>query len=283
MLTQVRAGDYTIRGISVGGIYTSLQVRELDVVLDIGLAPRSFAGTKALFLTHGHADHTGALTTLVGARMLTCGNRKLKIYLPAPIADTVRSILDLVSTLQRKEVNAELIPMEPGDEAGLHSDLHVRAFRTYHSVVSLGYMFFRRVNKLKPAFSGLDGQEIHRRKEAGEALFDAADHMELAYATDTLPKILDAEPALFDVKTLILECTFLDANKPADKAHASCHIHLDDLLPLADRFNNQALVLMHFSQTYRPDEVREILSRRCPAALLRRLVVFAPDRRAWPG
>ncbi len=283
MLTQVRAGDYTIRGISLGGIYTSLQVRELDVVLDIGLAPRSFAGTKALFLSHGHADHSGALATMIGTRMLTCGNRKLKIYLPAPIADTVRSILDQVSTLQRLEVNAELVPMEPGDEAGLHSDLYVRAFLTYHPVASLGYMFFRRVNKLKPEFSGLDGQEIRQRKEAGETLFDAADHLELAYATDTLPKILDAEPALFDVKTLILECTFLDASKSPEKAHASCHIHLDDLLAVADRFNNEALVLMHFSQSYRPNEVRAILERRCPEALRRRLVVFAPDRRAWPG
>ena len=37
---------YTVRGVSVGGIYTSLSVRELDVVLDVGLAPRSFAGAR---------------------------------------------------------------------------------------------------------------------------------------------------------------------------------------------------------------------------------------------
>jgi ribonuclease Z len=283
MLTRVRAGGYTIRGVSVGGIYTSLQVRELDLVLDIGLAPRSFAGTKALFLSHGHADHSGALATMIGQRMLTCRNKLLKIYLPAQIADTVRQQLDLISTLQNFEVNVQLHPMEPGDEASLHSDLHVRAFRTFHPVPSLGYLFFRRVHKLRGEFIGMDGQQIKQLRQQGADISDTADHLELAYATDTLPKVLETEPDLLAVKTLILECTFLDASRPPEKAHASCHIHLDDLLPYADRFANEALVLMHFSQGYRPNDVRAILRARCPPAMLDRLVIFAPDRRVWPG
>src|SRR5687767_13688372 len=36
MLTTVTAGPYTITGVSVGGVYTSLLVRELDVILDAG-------------------------------------------------------------------------------------------------------------------------------------------------------------------------------------------------------------------------------------------------------
>jgi len=283
MLTQIRAGDHTLRGVSVGGIYTSLQVKELDVVLDVGMAPRSFAGTRALFLSHGHADHSGALTTLIGTRMLTCGNRKLEIYLPAEIVDTMRTALGVVDALQRYPADVELIPMSPGDEHPLHSDLRVRAFRTYHPVPSLGYLFFRRVHKLRPEYVGLDGQEIRRRREQGEQLTEAVDNLELAYVTDTLPKVLDDVPELFDVKTLILECTFLDERKNAELAHISCHIHLDDLLPYADRFRNEALVLMHFSQIYRPDEVRSLLAERCPPGMRERVVAFAPDKRHWPG
>jgi ribonuclease Z len=283
MLTEVRAGPYTIRGISVGGIYTALHVRELDVLLDVGLAPRSFAGARAVFLSHGHADHSGALATLLGTRMLTCGNRRLRIFLPAGTAPPIQRVLDAVSDLQRTPVNVELVPMEPGDQVVLHGDVHVRAVRTYHPVPSLAYVFLRRVNKLRREYMGLDGREIRRRRLAGEALFDPVEHLELAYVTDTLPRVLEAEPALFDVKTLILECTFIDERKSAELAHQSCHIHLDDLRPLAERFNNQAVVLMHFSQIYSPHEIAGLLDQRCPRTLRERVVVFAPDSSHWPG
>jgi ribonuclease Z len=283
VLTRVRAGPFHIRGVSVGGIYTSLHVQELDVLLDVGLAARSAAAVSSLFLSHGHADHCGALTTLLGARMLTAGNRRLRLYLPAAIAGDIGDVLAVVSRLQRHEVNVELIPMEHGDEVALGGDLHVRAFRTFHPVPSLGYLFVRRVLKLKREHAGMPGDEIKRRRAAGEALFEQVEHAELAYATDTLARVLDTEPRLFAAKTLILECTFLDQRKSVADAHASCHVHLDDLLPHADRFANEAIVLMHFSQIYRPTEVVEVLDERCPPSLRERIVPFVPDRPHWPG
>ena len=69
MLTEVSAGPYTVRGISVGGVYTSLQVPELGVVLDAGVPIRSFAGTDRIFLSHGHSDHIDAVDQELGARI----------------------------------------------------------------------------------------------------------------------------------------------------------------------------------------------------------------------
>jgi ribonuclease Z len=283
MLTKVQAGPYTVRGVSVGGIYTSLHVRELDVVLDVGLAPRSFAGARAVFLSHGHADHAGALFTLLGTRMLTCNNRKLKLYLPAPIADDVRAIIDIVDRMQRTPARVELVPLEPGDERVVHGDVRVRAFRSFHPVPSLGYQFFRRVNKLRAAYRHYGGEAIRELKESGEDMFDVLEHLELAYATDTLPSVLEHQPSLFDSKVLILECTFLDGRKSPELAHQSCHIHLEDLLPYADRFRNEALVLMHFSQIYKPKEIVPLLDQRCPPALRARIVPFASTATRWPG
>jgi ribonuclease Z len=70
MLTTVTAGPYTIRGLSVAGIQTSLFVRELGVLFDVGIAARSCAGAENVFLSHGHADHCGALVSLLGMRGL---------------------------------------------------------------------------------------------------------------------------------------------------------------------------------------------------------------------
>ena len=75
----------------------------------------------------------------------------------------------------------------------------------------------------------------------------------------------------------------LDERKAKAHSRSRCHVHLDEILERADSFENEHLVLMHFSQFYSPDEVRAILQKRCPSRLLERLVVFAPKRGPWPG
>jgi ribonuclease Z len=173
--------------------------------------------------------------------------------------------------------------MLPGDEQGLRPDLHVRAFRTHHTGPSLGYQFFSRVQKLRPEYLSLSGREIAERRKRGDDLFALEERLELAYATDTLIRVLDTVPSLLSTRVLILECSFLDERKPLSTAHAGGHIHLDELLERADAFRNEAIVLMHFSQMYSPVEVHRILERRCPRALWERIVVFAPSKGPWPG
>jgi ribonuclease Z len=284
LLTEVQAGPYTVRGLSVGGIYTTLYVRELNAVFDVGLAPRSFATARRLFLSHAHVDHSGALTTLLGARALVGNNPSpLKVYLPTEIERELREALAIWSRLQRYELAIETVPMAPGDKAQLEGDLWLHAFKTYHPVPSLGYQVVQRVKKLRREFLGLSGSEIQRRRRNGEDLFDSLERSEIAYATDTLATVLDREPSLLRARVLILECTFLDERKSLAAARAGCHIHLDELLERAESFKNEALVLMHFSQIYTPQEVVEILDRRCPPGLRERIIPFVPARGAWPG
>ena len=283
MITTIQAGPYSIRGISVGGIYTALLVPELGAMLDVGLAPRSFAGTARLFLSHGHVDHVGGLLSLLGLRGLVGHTQPLEVFLPAAIAADVNNLLRAATPLQRFPMDIVAVPMEPGQVVTLRDDLHVRAFRTFHPVPSLGFQFLRRVKKLLPAFAHLPGPEIGRRRLAGEDMFAEVEHLELAYATDTLVQVLDAEPSIMQSKVLILECTFLDERKSLRDARAGCHIHLDELLERADSFANEQLVLMHFSQLYKPREVVEILRARCPEHLHRRIVPFVPRGARWPG
>ena len=283
MLTTVRAGPFTVKGLSIGGVYTALAVPELGVGLDVGLAPRSLAGVRHLFLSHGHVDHSGALATLLGIRGLIGVRTRLKLYLPSEIVEPIQQALAAMTYLQRYDLSVDAVPMNPGDEVALHSDVSVRAFRTLHPVPSLGYQFLRKVKKLRADLHGAPGIEIERRRRDGEDILQETERLELAYATDTLAKVLDNEPSLYRSRVLILECTFLDARKPIEEAWSGCHIHLDDLLERADLFHNDHLVLMHFSQIYRPDEIRELLRRRCPPGLFARIVPVAPAENLWPG
>ncbi len=283
MLTEVEVGPYTIRGVSVGGVYTALNVQQLDVLLDVGIAPRSFAAIDDLFLSHGHADHVGAITSLLGLRGLM-QKGPLRIFLPEPIETDLRVSLTAMSRLQRYDLAIECVAMKPGDEHRMRGDLWVRAFQTFHPVPSLGYQFFRRVTKLRPEHARLAGQEIARRRKAGDtSLFYSEDRLELAYATDTLIRVLEETPSIGTSRVLIIECSFLDDKKSLETSRAGCHIHLDELLERAHLLQNEHILLMHFSQIYRPHDVRRILEQRCPRDLLDRLVAFAPKRNHWPG
>jgi len=282
MLTEVSAGPYTVRGISVGGVYTSLQVPELGVVFDAGVPIRSFAGTDRIFLSHAHSDHTSALGSLLGIRNLI-GKSPPQVFLPAEIEAPVRESLALQGRLHRANMDIETIPMRPGDTQQLGQGLWVRAFRTHHTVPSLCYQFFRRVSKLKPEYQALPPEEIGRRRRAGEPLFDEVDRLELAYATDTLSRVLETAPSLLESRVLILECTFIDSKRTVQDAQERSHIHLDEILARADLFQNEALVLMHFSQAYSPEEVHSVIQARVPEVLREKLRVFAPTSGRWFG
>lgn len=277
----MKAGPYTVQGVSLGGVYTSLAVPELGVVLDAGIPIRRFAGYDHVFLSHAHADHVGGLGGLLGIRGLV-GKPRPKVYLPAAIAETLTEVLEGLTKLQRYDLSVELVPLEPGDVAEVGKGLFVRAFKTHHPVPSLGYQFFRRIQKLRPEFVGLPGDEIGRRRKRGEDLFDELEQLELAYATDTLARVLETSPSVLDSRVLVLECTFLDGRKSRDAARQGCHVHLDDLLEAAPPFRNEHLVLMHFSQLYAPDEVHRILDERLPPELRAIVRPLAPKGRHWP-
>lgn len=283
MLTTVTAGPYTIRGVSVGGVYTSLAVPELGIVFDAGIAPRSAGGFDTILLSHGHADHVGALPALLGIRALQGKATPPRVVMPAEIVEDLQVALAALSKLQRYPLEIEAIGMLPGDELALRPDLLVRAVRTFHPVPSLGYMIVRRVSKLRAEFRGLPGPEIAARRRAGEPMTEHEDRVELAYATDTLASALDHAPELLRARVLIVECTFLDERKTLEAARAGCHIHLDEIVERAERFENEHIVVMHVSQLYQPDEVAGILDARVPASLRRRMIPFVPNTKHWPG
>jgi ribonuclease Z len=284
MLTEVHAGPYTIRGISVAGVYTCLQVPQLDAVLDVGIPLRSCAGADRIFLSHAHADHAGALVSLLSIRHLIGGERPPQLFLPAEVATEVQEALALLGRLHRTRVEVDAVPMRPGDAHPLGRELWVRAFRTHHHGPSLGYQFVRRISKLRPEHRALSAPEVARLRQAGvPGLFEEVERLELAYATDTLSDVLDSAPFVLDSRVLVLECTFAGPQRTVAQARERAHLHLDELCARAHAFRNEALVLMHFSQMNSPAQVRALVREALPASLWSRVHVFAPESGGWFG
>jgi ribonuclease Z len=236
-----------------------------------------------ILLSHGHADHVGALPAFLGIRALSGKTRPPRVIMPIEILEDLTAGLAAMSRLQRFPLEIDAVGMSAGDELVLRGDLRVRAVRTFHPVPSLAYIIVRRVAKLRADLRGLSGPQIAARRRAGEDVNDYEDRLELAYATDTLVSALDHGPELLQARTLIVECTFLDHRKSLEAARAGCHIHLDEIIERADRFANDHIVMMHFSQLYHPDEVGRILDARLPPALRAKVIPFVPTGTHWPG
>ena len=281
VITQVRAGPYTLRGVSIGGVYTSLHVPELDVLLDVGVSLRPFAAVGRWFLSHGHLDHLAGLAGLLNIRGLL-GLEPPQLYLPAEIEADVRALLAAHTALGRAALEVEFVPMVPGDERPLGRGWSVRALRTHHPVPSLGYEFLRRTLKLLPEHVGKSSDEIARLRKSGAAgVFETVEQLELAYATDTLARVLESSPTLLASRVLVIECTFVGDEKGVEHARRKSHLHLDELAAVAPRVANAAVVLMHFGQATSPDMTRAAVQARLPSGLRERVVVFAPEGDRW--
>ena len=58
--------------------------------------------------------------------------------------------------------------------------------------------------------------------------------------------------------------SFIRPNHRREKIHKFGHMHLDDFIERADRFQNELIICAHFSTRYHPQEVRRM--RRGQAA-----------------
>ena len=71
----------------------------------------------------------------------------------------------------------------------------------------------------------------------------------LFYTGDTDRGLLESCDAAFRAEVLLIECSFiLDGHQ--DRAAQYRHIHIDDIADFADRFENELIVLTHFSRRY---------------------------------
>ena len=162
-----------------------------------------------------------------------------------------------------EELHPHYVVAEPGTQHWIHRDTYIQPFKTIHRVPSQGYTIFQRRNKLKPEYEGLEWIELKPIKDQGEEITAPVDVPLVSYTGDTiLPGVLRHDHVLRS-ELLIMECTFLDDSISRKEARERSHIHLEELLENQDAFENTGSILLcHFSNRYKQEEIKEIIMNR---------------------
>jgi ribonuclease Z len=260
----------TIEGYSRAAVQSYWRIPELKLMFDLGGSPWSFMGTQNVFVTHSHLDHLAAIPVYVARRRMM----KMEpptIYLPEESVDNVQRLLQVWQRLDRGRMLCNLIGVKPGDEFDLSREHVVTAFRTKHTVPSVGYVVWDRRRKLKPSLQGLSGDEIRDRRLAGEEVTQETRVPLVCYVGDSAPDGLDGYPPVYQAQVLITELTFFRPEHRKEKIHKFGHTHLDDLVERADKFENELIILAHFSTRYHDQQVKSAVERRLPENLKKRV------------
>lgn len=273
----LRTTHLVIEGSSRAGHETYFRIRDLGVAMDIGRCPDAVIPMEHVFITHAHLDHSAGVAFYAAQRKLQQMGVGT-IYVPAESKDGFEELLAVQRKLTGSELKLNVVGLGVGEEVRFGRNHLVRAHEATHRVAARAYELFDVRHHLREEFFGKSKEELWRLRKDGVQVDEPYARSLLFYTGDTDRGILENCDALFRSEVLMIECSFvMDGHQ--DRAALYRHIHIDDIADFAERFENEVIVLTHFSRRYSRDEIRGAVRRRLPASLHERIRLALPE--AW--
>ncbi|KAK2984369.1 hypothetical protein RJ640_005385 [Escallonia rubra] len=292
---------YGIEGLSIAGHETCVIVPSLNLAFDIGKCPQRAVSQQFLLISHGHMDHIVTLLTLrfptsksidtvschwnlsslrflwnakfeYGGLPMYVATRGLykmtppTIIVPKSIKENVEKLFEAHREMDQSELKHNLIGLDVGEEFNFRKDLKVKAFRTYHVIPSQGYIVYSVRQKLKQEYVGLSGEDIKKLKQKGVEITYTITAPEIAFTGDTMSDFIvdNCNTDVLKAKVLIMESTFVENTMTVQDAREYGHTHLSEIISYADRFENKAILLIHFSARYQLDVIQDAVAALPP-------------------
>lgn len=271
----LRTRHLVIEGRSRAGHETYFRIRELGVALDIGRCPDLIVPMQHVFVTHAHLDHAAGIPFYAAQRKL----QQLGVgtlYVPSEAKDGFEELMAVQRKLTGSELRLEIVGLAAGEEVSFGRNHLVRAHAATHRVAARAYELVDVRHHLREEYIGMSGEEIGRLRRDGVRVDEPYARSLLFYTGDTDRGLLERSEAMFQSEVLMIECSFvIDGHQ--DRAAQYRHIHIDDIADFADRFENECIVLTHFSRRYSRDEIRDHVRRRLPVSLHDRVRLALPE------
>jgi len=124
--------------------------------------------------------------------------------------------------------------------------------------------------KLKEQFLGLTGPQIVELKNKGVEITNRVEVPLVAFLGDTGPANYADLPYVANAKTLLIECTFFDADH-LRRARAGKHMHVADLPKALEGIASERIIIIHVTRRTNMAAARKILRTTLPKDVLERI------------
>jgi len=272
-LLTYAGGPVTIDGYSRAAVQTIWHVPDFKMLFDVGANSWDLAHVPNLAISHAHPDHLAGFFSYVATRQM----QKLppaNVFGPPQIEDGLRKLCEGWQELTGDSYPFNFVPLRAGESADLSDRLVIKAIAMSHTLTGNGYIIYERRKKLSAEYANQSGSEIAELKKRGVNISEETLVPHVGFCGDSTAAILDNYPDLYTCRCLILECTYVSSQIGQAKAAEFGHVQVQDLVDRANKFENEMIVLGHFSTRWRRDQILEEMNTALPDSLKKRAVLW---------
>lgn len=281
--TTLEFPQFSLKGFSISGLSTYIQIPEMDLCFDMGECPLSAIGLNHVFLSHAHGDHSRCLMRHQSLRKMLGVAKDAYYYIPDFLYDGFKKVIEAEAIFEgvpaEKFNLPKIIPVEANKIYHLEyrKDLAFKSFDVHHSKPSRGHIIYHYKQKLKEEYLKLGGTEIKELRLAGVEITKPVYSPKICFVSDSLSTSLFENDEIWEAEVLIIESTFLGDDE-VEMAKLKGHTHILEIAEALETFKDKikcnTIVLNHFSMKYHPKFIAEKVKEAIPEEFHSKIKLF---------